>query len=323
MELRIFLGALIFLHLATPSSADGGPVCGSPQIPGRIVGGTDTVRGEWPWQVSLLYRIQGSYYHICGGSLIESQWVLTAAHCFEKDINSRNYAVKLGAYKLLFSESQTMDRFVSSIIRYPGYSSETLKGDIALLRLSSPVNYTSHIMPICLPSASVSFPCGMESWVTGWGNINSEVSLPSPMTLQKVMLPLIDHQTCDKMYHENSGISSFVTIVYNTMICAGYSKGGKDSCQGDSGGPLMSEVNGTWYQPGVVSFGSGCALPNRPGVYTLVTAYESWIQSYIPELRFYNVRNIPQPPGKCKGNMNMSCYLLVLLIITVSLLRYL
>ncbi|XP_077129940.1 serine protease 33-like [Ranitomeya variabilis] len=322
MELRI-LGALIFLHLATPSSADGGPVCGSPQINGKIVGGTNAVQGEWPWQVSLLYRIQGSYYHICGGSLIASQWVLTAAHCFDKDINSRNYLVRLGAHQLQVVGSQTIDSSVLRIIRYYLYSTTTKEGDIALLLLSSPVNYTSYVMPICLPSASVSFPCGMESWVTGWGNIYSGVSLPSPLTLQKVMLPLIDYKTCDKMYHENSGISNFVTIIYNTMICAGYSKGGKDSCQGDSGGPLVSEVNGIWYQPGVVSFGSGCALPNRPGVYTLVTAYESWIQSYIPELKFYNVRNIPQPPGKCKGNMNVSCYLLTLLIITVSLLRYL
>ncbi|XP_073403628.1 serine protease 27-like [Dendrobates tinctorius] len=322
MELRI-LGALIFLHLATPSSADGSPVCGSPQITGKIVGGNNTVPGEWPWQVSLLYLIEGSYYHICGGSLIASQWVLTAAHCFNKDTNSANYLVLLGAYQLHVQESQTINSSVSRIIRYPLYSSTTQVGDIALIRLSRPVSYTSYIMPICLPSASVSFPCGMESWATGWGDIDSEVSLPSPMTLQKVMLPLIDYKTCDKMYHKNSGISNFITIISNTMICAGYSKGGKDSCQGDSGGPLVSEVNGIWYQPGVVSWGSGCALPNRPGVYTLVTAYQSWIQSFIPELTFYDVRNIPQPPRKCKGNMNVSCYLLTLLIITASVLRYL
>ncbi|XP_073403335.1 transmembrane protease serine 9-like [Dendrobates tinctorius] len=322
MELKI-LGALIFLHLATPSSADGSPVCGSPQITGRIVGGTDTVKGEWPWQVSLLYHIQGNYYHICGGSLIASQWVLTAAHCIDKDSNSANYVVLLGAYQLQVAESQTIVSSVSRIIPYFRYSNETLRGDIALIRLSRPVSYTRYIMPICLPSTSVSFPNGMESWATGWGDIDLEVSLPSPMTLQKVMLPLIDYKTCDKMYHINSGISNFITIISNTMICAGYSTGGKDSCQGDSGGPLVTKVNGVWYQSGVVSWGSGCALPNRPGVYTLVTAYQSWIQSFIPELTFYDVRNIPQPPEKGKGNMNASCYLLVLLVITASVFRYL
>ncbi|XP_073505010.1 serine protease 27-like [Phyllobates terribilis] len=322
MELWI-LGALIFLHLAAPSSADGGSVCGSPKFTGRIVGGTDSVKGEWPWQASLLYLKQGNYYHVCGGSLIASQWVLTAAHCFDKDSNSNNYLVRLGAYQLLAVEPESIDSSVSRIITYPLYSSKTLRGDIALMKLSSPVNFTNYIMPICLPSDSVSFPCGMDSWVTGWGRIESEVTLPSPLTLQKVMLPLIDYKTCDKMYHVNSGVSSYLTIIYNTMICAGYSKGGKDSCQGDSGGPLVSNINGIWYQPGVVSWGTGCALPNRPGVYTLVTAYQSWIQIYIPELRFYDVRNIPQPPGKCKGNMNASCYLLTLLIITASVLRYL
>ncbi|XP_075175966.1 transmembrane protease serine 9-like [Anomaloglossus baeobatrachus] len=321
MELKI-LGALIFLHLAVLSPADGRSVCGSPQVPGRIVGGTDAVPGEWPWQVSLMYLVEGYYYHICGGSLISPQWVLTAAHCFDVYSNYTNYLVSLGAYKLLTSESHVIDKYVSRIIIYPRYSKETMMGDIALMKLSNPVTYTKYIMPVCLPAASATFNSGQESWTTGWGNIKSEVSLPSPMTLQKVMVPLIDYRTCDKMYHVNSAVSSNTPIIYNTMICAGYSKGGKDSCQGDSGGPLVSQVNGIWYQAGVVSWGIGCALADRPGVYTLVTSYQSWIWSYVPELSFHDVRSIPQLPLKCSGNMNVSCYLLILLIITAAVLRY-
>ncbi|XP_075687740.1 serine protease 33-like [Rhinoderma darwinii] len=319
MELR-FLGALIFMLFASPVPADASSVCGSPQVSGRIVGGTDALDGEWPWQVALLYYKQNAWYLHCGGSLIASQWVLTAAHCFDSDSYIGNYNVQLGSYKLQVINSNEASYGLSSVvINYLYTGKAASRGDIALLRLSSPVNYTKYIMPICLPAASVTFPCGMECWVTGWGSIYSGVNLPFPMTLQKVKLPLIDYKTCNSMYHVNSLTSSFVTLVYDTMICAGYGKGMKDSCQGDSGGPLVCKVNGAWYQPGIVSWGEGCALPNRPGVYTLVTAYQSWIRSYIPEMNFQTLTDIPEPTAKCSGNMMASCHTLTLLIIIASL----
>ncbi|XP_066433115.1 serine protease 27-like [Eleutherodactylus coqui] len=308
------LYVLVVLSVATLIPADASSVCGSPQVTERIVGGTDALHGEWPWQVSVLYYNT----HICGGSLITSQWVLSAAHCFTSDSNIKNYEILLGAYKLQDRNSNEVLRGLEILLIHPQYSPTADKWDIALLKLSTSVDFTKYIMPICLPSSSVIFPCGMECWVTGWGNIATDVNLQNPRTLQKVMVQLIDHQTCNTMYHIDTSID-----IYDNMICAGYSKGGKDSCQGDSGGPLVCNVNGIWYQPGVVSFGDGCALPNRPGVYTLVTSYESWIQSYITDLSFQNVTNIPEPTTKCSGNVNMSCYLLTLLIITASVLRYL
>ncbi|XP_073505013.1 serine protease 27-like [Phyllobates terribilis] len=314
---------LLVLYVATSNPADGGSVCGSPQVTGRIVGGSDAVEGEWPWQVSLMQRKEDDFYHACGGSLITPEWVLTAAHCFNGDLDFRNYKVILGLYKLQSENPNGVVRSVKTVEIHSQYKEKWHNWDIALVKLSSPVPYTKYILPVCLPSASVTFPCGLECWVAGWGDIHCGVGLPSPGTLQNVKVPLIDHETCDKILHENSDLSNANTLVDDTMICAGYTKGGKDSCQGDSGGPLVCKVNGTWYQPGVVSWGSGCALPNRPGVYTLVTSYQSWIRSYIPELSFYDVANIPQPSQKCKGNMNVSCYLLTLLIITASVLRYL
>ncbi|KAM4026342.1 serine protease 33-like [Anomaloglossus baeobatrachus] len=315
---RDLLQVLTVLHVVFSTSTSQ-PTCGSPAFSGRIVGGSDAVDGQWPWQASIQYLGR----HFCGGSLISNQWVLSAAHCFEPRLPTVNTKVQLGAHKLTVNNLQSVQKNIGAVHTHPRYSIERHEYDIALVKLDSPVTSTNYIMPVCLPVASVTFPCGLDCWVSGWGEIDSGVVLPYPETLQNVMVPLIDHQTCNDMYHIDSGVSSSVTIVDNTMICAGYSKGGKDSCQGDSGGPLVCQVNGTWYQPGVVSFGAGCALPDRPGVYTLVTTYQSWIQSYVSDLSFYDVTDIPEPSQKCRGNMNASCYLLTLLIITASLLRYL
>ncbi|XP_069840785.1 serine protease 27-like [Dendropsophus ebraccatus] len=301
----------------TSSFSRAQPSCGSPVFSSRIVGGTDAVDGEWPWQAS----IQTREIQLCGGSLISSQWVLSAAHCYYGFFPSEEYKVLLGAYKLSLDNPHAVTR-IGSVYLHPNFSSIISEHNIALLKLDSPVTYTDYIRPICLPSsASATFPCGMECWVTGWGNKNSNVALPDPKTLQKVQQKLIDHKTCNQMYQKEFGSSE--TMAYDTMICAGYSTGGKGICQGDYGGPLVCKVNGVWYQPGVLCNGFGCASPNLPGVYALVSVYQSWIQSYIPELRFHDVTDIPQPTAVCRGNINMSCYLLILLLIAASVLRHL
>ncbi|OCT59157.1 hypothetical protein XELAEV_18001646mg [Xenopus laevis] len=254
MEFWEFAGITLLLLVSAPptfsqNTTSTSPICGSPLVSSRIVGGTDATDGAWPWQISLRY--QGS--HICGGSLISNQWVLTAAHCFEYSTSPADYQVWLGAYQLSITTSKEIISNVDSVI---------------------------YILPVCVPSTSESFYEGMQCWVTGWGNIGSAVNLPYPQTLQQVMTPLINWKTCDQMYHVGTGISSSVAIVPTDQICAGYAAGQKDSCQGDSGGPLVCEVQGVWYQVGIVSWGDGCAVANRPGVYTLVPSFGSWLSSY-------------------------------------------
>ncbi|KAM4526348.1 prostasin-like [Fundulus diaphanus] len=207
-------------------------VCGiAPQNP-KIVGGQDALLGSWPWQVSL--KRYGR--HFCGGSLINKNWVLSAAHCV---------------------------------------SGGALDNDIALLRLSSPVKFTNYIRPVCLAASDSVFNNGTASLVTGWGNTAQGVPLRPPQTVQEVKVSVIGNRQCSCLY--GSG------IITNNMICAGDLSGGKDACQGDSGGPMVNKQGSRWIQSGVVSFGKGCALPNRPGVYARVSIYQSWINSVIQD----------------------------------------
>uniref|UniRef100_A0A8C5Q3N0 Peptidase S1 domain-containing protein n=1 Tax=Leptobrachium leishanense TaxID=445787 RepID=A0A8C5Q3N0_9ANUR len=276
-----------FLNFISPGLSLAS-ACGSRLISGRIVGGADALNGRWPWQAAVNNRVG----LICGGSLINEQWVLSAAHCF-KD-RPENYNISLGMHELGALNPHGFTAGVKRIIYHPQYTSTGDRGNIALVELMNPVNFTDYIQPICLPSESVTFPSGLECWVTGWGTQNFGGNITNPNTLQEVMLPLIDDKLCDQMYHIDSSASNDTTIIQEEKICAGYEEGGQDSCQGDSGGPLVCEVNGTWIQAGVVSGGDGCGFPYRPGVYTLVSAYETWIKTYIPDFTFSNM-SIPPP----------------------------
>ncbi|XP_013881733.1 prostasin [Austrofundulus limnaeus] len=175
--------------------------------------------------------------------------------------------VLLGVYNLTGRNPSKVTRSLSQIICHPEYNEYTVDNDICLLKLSAPVNFTDNIKPICLASADSTFNDGLNIWVTGFGTTGSG-SLSN--TLQEVKVPIVGNNKC-LCY-----LQGFSKITEN-MMCAGLKNGGKDSCQGDSGGPLMTQNGFTWVQAGIVSFGDGCALPNRPGVYTRVSQYQKWI----------------------------------------------
>ncbi|KAL3986542.1 serine protease 27 [Sarotherodon galilaeus] len=265
--MELFSCGVLLLALTLTGSNAQLDVCGVAPLNTRIVGGEDAPAGAWPWQVSL-HRF-GS--HFCGGSLINNEWVLSAAHCFSSTSTS-GLIIYLGRESQEGSNPNEVSRSVSEIIRHPDYNSDTSNNDIALLRLSSTVEFTKYIRPVCLAAQGSVFPAGTTTWVTGWGTIGSDVPLPSPGNLQEVSVPVVSNANCNNAY--SNGITS-------NMICAGLTEGGKDSCQGDSGGPMVAKNSSVWVQAGVVSFGTGCALPNIPGVYARVSQYQSWINSRI------------------------------------------
>ncbi|XP_015346351.1 serine protease 33 [Marmota marmota marmota] len=270
---------LQILHLlvfgATGSLASA--ACGQPLTSSRIVGGRDAREGEWPWQASIQHR--GT--HVCGGSLIASQWVLTAAHCMARQALPSEYRVCLGMLRLGPVSPPALSVPVWRVLLPPDHSMDATRGDLALLQLRHPVPMSAHIQPICLPMPGSHPPPSSPCWVTGWGTLRPGVPLPEWRPLQGVRVPLLSSRACDRLYHVGTSIPEAERIVLPGNLCAGYLRGHKDACQGDSGGPLSCLQSGHWILVGVVSWGKGCALPNRPGVYTSVAKYSPWIQAHL------------------------------------------
>nr|AAH85323.1 Tmprss13 protein [Mus musculus] len=237
--------------------------CGLRAMTGRIVGGALTSESKWPWQVSLHFGTT----HICGGTLIDAQWVLTAAHCFfvtrEKLLEGwKVYAGTSNLHQLPEAAS------ISQIIINGNYTDEQDDYDIALIRLSKPLTLSAHIHPACLPMHGQTFGLNETCWITGFGKTKETDEKTSPF-LREVQVNLIDFKKCNDYLVYDSYLTP-------RMMCAGGLRGGRDSCQGDSGGPLVCEQNNRWYLAGVTSWGTGCGQKNKPGVYTKVTEVLPW-----------------------------------------------
>ncbi|XP_043835237.1 serine protease 42-like [Dromiciops gliroides] len=294
----LLLSLLLLLLLFMPCSEPGIP-CGQYHPFRKIIHGQATIASKWPWQVSLqVYR-----KHLCGGSLIDTEWVLTAAHCVLWDID---FTVKLGDISYFISENSTIAT-VKDILIHPAYSELLyIRNDLALIRLDSPVKLSQTIQPICLPSNKFSLKNGTRCWVAGWGKTEEDQDFTKPHPLQEADLYILERNDCKRMLRKILIFSIFVPIVNKRMICA-YNPKGKDACQGDSGGPLACEVaEHTWVQVGIVSWGIGCGNPGIPGIYTQVSSFSTWI------INTMNQRN--------SSFLASSCFLFVLILLPLYVL---
>ncbi|XP_055713666.1 proclotting enzyme [Phlebotomus papatasi] len=233
----------------------------------RIVGGHNADPNEWPW-IAVLFNGGRQF---CGGSLIDNQHILTAAHCVAhmSSWDVARLTVQLGDHNIRSTTEVSHEtRHVKRVVRHRGFDSRTLYDDVALLTLDTPVQFSSSIRPICLPPANeVRQYNGKTGVVIGWGSLRENG--PQPSILQEVSIPIWSNDNCARKY----GSAAPAGITQN-MLCAGQDY--KDSCSGDSGGPLMVN-DGKWTQVGIVSWGIGCGKGQYPGVYTRVSNFMPWI----------------------------------------------
>ncbi|CAF0874893.1 unnamed protein product [Rotaria sordida] len=227
----------------------------------RIIQGYTATAYSWPWIVALYIDNDKAF---CGGFLISYQHVMTAAHCVE-DIIPSTITVYAGI-QTLSSRSSGQSRVVSSLTTHPSYSTSDYTNDIAILTLQSAFNQTTIVGKCCL-TFDTSLPSIDEhAVIAGWGATSSTSQTISDKLLQGVI----------QIQSSSSSSSPCSLMSSSIQICAGYA--GTDSCYGDSGSPLMTSVNNSWTCTGIVSSGRGCGTN---GLYTRVSAYQSFIQSII------------------------------------------
>uniref|UniRef100_A0A0K8WFX2 CLIP domain-containing serine protease n=1 Tax=Bactrocera latifrons TaxID=174628 RepID=A0A0K8WFX2_BACLA len=247
----------------------------------KIVGGKVSGKSDWPWMALLAYPdVDPSSPFKCGGTLVSSRHVVTAAHCIRSDLSY----VRLGEYDLSTdTETQHQDISVLKQEKHPSYNTANGRNDIGIVWLQRAVQFTNNIKPICLPSSqqlrSKSY-LNYTPFVAGWGKTMEGGT--SANVLQELQIPVLDNNVCRESYQRANRL--ITADQFDTgVICAGVLSGGKDTCQGDSGGPLMiPETVGSsiqFYLIGVVSYGVGCARPQIPGVYTSVQYFVDWIFS--------------------------------------------
>ncbi len=245
--------------LATAAAAITAATMGVLVAPGAahadasVVGGTRATQGEFPFMVRLSMG--------CGGALYSSDLVLTAAHCVGATGTNTSITATLGVVDL--NSSSKITRKSNYVYRAPGYNGSGK--DWALIRLASPVTGLA-----TLPAASTTAYDTGTFTIAGWGAATEGGA--QQRYLLKATVPFVSDTTCNSASMYNG------EIIASNEICAGYAAGGTDTCQGDSGGPMFRRDSANaWVQVGIVSWGDGCARPNKPGVYTQVSYFASTI----------------------------------------------
>jgi secreted trypsin-like serine protease len=231
----------------------------APKVDGKIVGGDEATPNSWPHQVGLF--IDNAYF--CGGSIIDEEWILTAAHCVD---GARTVDVVMGAHNIRDGSEATQVTMTSTDLKaHEQYSPSTIMNDIGIIKLPSSISITSAIKTVPLTNQKTTTLVGEMVTLTGWGK-DSDSAGGISSVLREVTVPIQAYSKCSGVYGN----------LWNEdyLVCVD-TAGGKGSCNGDSGGP-MNKDGMTW---GVTSFGSslGCE-EGYPSGYTSVSYFWDWIK---------------------------------------------
>uniref|UniRef100_A0A8C9ATV1 Hepsin n=1 Tax=Prolemur simus TaxID=1328070 RepID=A0A8C9ATV1_PROSS len=229
-------------------------------------------------RLTVLDKTEGTWRLLCSS---RSNARVAALSCEEMGFLRRNRVLsrwRVFAGAVAQASPHGLQLSVQAVVYHGGYlpfrdpNSEENSNDIALVHLSSPLPFTEYIQPVCLPAAGQALVDGKICTVTGWGN--TQYYGQQAGVLQEARVPIISNDVCN-------GPDFYGNQIKPKMFCAGYPEGGIDACQGDSGGPFVCEDSisrtSRWRLCGIVSWGTGCALAQKPGVYTKVSDFREWI----------------------------------------------
>lgn len=239
--------------------------CGNKPFSARVVNGENATPHSWPWQISL--RVNGR--HICGGSLIDREWVVTAAHCVDRNPRPSGYTVVVGAHRRTGSTQVQRTFRLRQLFKHEGFSMRNLRNDVALLQLAGSISPSPKVNTVCLPASGSRIPAGSQCYITGWGRTVGGGNAAD--VLQQAMLPVASHRDCSRVN------GRLLPVDERSMVCAG--RQGKGGCQGDSGGPFVCNERGRWVLRGAVSWGHSQCRTDHYTVFARVSSFISWINS--------------------------------------------
>lgn len=294
---RSTLGAVLALTLATSGCGDAFEeplgVASS-----EIVNGQNASPNEWPWQIAL--RRNGDFQ--CGGVILNSSWVLTAAHCVWGTFVPRpisEYTITAGDHILSLSSGHEQQRTAAEIIVHPNWGTAYQSGngvvpgdllnDVALIRVNQPFTLNQRVKAI--PLSGDNLDPGTEVWATGWGLLSRSDEDPSDV-LQEVQSAVVEPAVCANVL--GAAVDDDLQVE-GSHICMGrLAPNLHSACSGDSGGPLVVQDSvGNWSLVGITSWGSEDC--DSYAAYGHVRAMKPWIESVIsgPSMTACNGRTIP------------------------------
>nr|XP_020633913.1 acrosin-like [Pogona vitticeps] len=240
----------------------------------RILGGTNALPGMWPWVVSFQFLTRDGYRHFCAGSLINSRWVVSSAHCFyiQKYLKVEYWRVQIGATERSKPGPDAQTRSIKRLVDHEHFSRRLNLNDITLIELDKPVICNDYVQPACLPEQHLPMDTLTHCYVCGWGVTKITRRPVYADILQEAKVHLISNDVCNSTrYYPGS--------VRTDHICALADEAKMDRCEGDGGGPLMCRLERSerYWVIGITSWGRGCTLGKWPGVFTSTHYFYHWI----------------------------------------------